>query len=100
MCPGPTPDLPRRSARPLPVAYQPDVDVKLLVLLGQVAPLRRHVAIPPPDLGIMSRLGLRLALLGPSAELFRVHHAEITRRTRPRLPGSSRRRSARRPRRR
>jgi hypothetical protein len=28
------PDLPRRSARPLPVAYQPEVDVKLLVLLG------------------------------------------------------------------
>ena len=47
-------------------------------------------------LGIMSRLGLRLALLGPGAELFRVRHADPTHWTRPRLPRSSRRRSARR----
>src|SRR5262249_42189940 len=52
-------------------------------------PLRRHVAIPTPDVGIMSRLGLRLALLGAGAELFRVHHADPTRWTRPRLRSSA-----------
>src|SRR5262249_46377851 len=50
--------------------------------------------IPPPDVGIVSRLGLRLALLGAGAELFRVQHAGPTRWASPRLPGSSRRRSA------
>jgi len=48
-----------------------------------------YVAIPPPDVGIMSRLGLRLALVGLGAELFRVRHADPTHWTRPRLPGSA-----------
>src|SRR5262249_29611700 len=80
----------------LPVALEPRAAVeypgerrmsKLRVLLGQLAPLRRYVAIPPPDVGIMSRLGLRLALVGLGAELFRVRHADPTHWTRPRLPG-------------
>ena len=68
------------------VEHEPDADVEFLVLPGHLPPLRRHVAIQQPDLWIMSSLGFRLALLGPDAELFRVHHADPTRRTRPRLP--------------
>src|SRR5262245_28625825 len=66
---------------------QPEA-VELLELPGHLAPLRCHVAIQQPDLGIERRLGLRLTLLRAGAELFsRVHHTGPTRRTRPRLPG-------------
>src|SRR5262249_6684862 len=57
-------------------------EAELVELPGHLAPLGRHVAIQPPALGIASRLGLRVALLGAGAELFQVRHAGSTRRTR------------------